>query len=149
MDTLTERKQISLDAGQNLNKVEIRFEGRRALDTLVIACGLVKRANTQVVKDPDRRWIGLWGLTNADTSNGSLGTGVVLSQGSFVQCTEDAAQFLVLCPMDPGMPFSYYAGAGWTRNGNYKREGDWIRSLDTKARALRAPLTLRYSTVHP
>ncbi len=146
-DTLTERKVISLDAGQYLNKVEDRFEGHLAADTLVIACGLVKRANTQLVKDPDRNWIALWGLTNADTVNGSLGTGVVLAQGPFAQFTEDATQFLVLTRAQPGTPFTYYAGAGWTRNGNIKREGDWIRFLDTRAKELRAPLKIQYSPV--
>ncbi len=144
-DTLTERKVISLDAGQNLNKVEVRFEGRRTPDSLVIACGLVKRANTHLTKDPERHWIALWGLTNSDTVNGSLGTGIVIAQGTYAQFTEDASQFLVLTPSTHGSPFLYYAGAGWTRHGDIQREGDWIRSLVNKAGGLNAPLLIRYS----
>ncbi len=141
-DSLIERKTIALDAGQNLNRVEVRFEGRHAGDSLMLACGLVKRPATTISRDPHHRFIGLWGLTNADSVNGSLGTGIVLAGEPYREFTEDPSQYLILSPVRIGSPFVYYAGAGWTRNGNFATEDDWTKYLETTAERVREPLVV-------
>jgi len=144
-DTVREYKIITLDAGQNLNKIDVRFEGGQLRDSLTLACGLVKREKTKLTQDPARRWIALWGLTNADTANGYLGTGIVFSDGTFDEFTQDAAQYLVLRRVPFHGSFTYYAGAGWTRSGDFSSEADWVTCLDTAAKRLREPLSLRYT----
>jgi pectinesterase len=139
-NTLTERKRISLDAGQHLNRIEVTFEGRGAHDSLQIACGLVKRSNTTVSTDDNDCWMSLWGPTNSDTVNGFLGTGVVLLPTSRVRFTEDKDHYLIIGRTKAGKRFTYYSGAGWTRRGDLTTEDDWKTYLDTFARRLQAPL---------
>jgi hypothetical protein len=144
---MVEHKTISLDAGHHLNKVQVRFEGTPAGKTLTVACGLVKRVNTVLTKDPERCWMGLWGPTNADSVNGDLGTGVVLGRGGCLRFGEDTAQYLLLVSLAPGKTLTYYAGAGWTRNGDFSSSVAWNRSLDRKAQSLAEPLQLHYTVV--
>lgn len=145
-ETFTERRRISLDAGQNLNRIEVTFEGLETHDSLQIACGLVKRSNTAVGTDERNCWMSLWGLTNSDTANGFLGTGIVLSSSSLVQFTEDKDQYLVIGPAKAGEPFTYYSGAGWTRRGDFATENDWKTYLYTFAQKLQMPLKVSIAT---
>jgi pectinesterase len=133
-------KRISLDAGSNLNRIEVVYSGFPAQDTLVVAAGLVLRANTTSVTDPGKRWIALWGPTNADTVNGSLGTGVVMpGQG---RTRETTRHILMTGTALPDRPFVYYAGAAWTRAGEVTTRSAWEALLGAAARRLNAPLVV-------
>ena len=138
--TITERKRISLDAGQNLNRVRVTYESPEPGREVLVACGLVKRAGTVVASDGSRAWLGLWGLTNNDPVNGSLGTGVVFPASAFVQFAEDSTQYLLIGHAVTGEPFTYYAGAGWTRSGDFDTAGDWNSYLDRWATHITSPL---------
>jgi pectinesterase len=138
----TEHMRISLDAGQNLNAVQVAFEGLDANEPLQLACGLVKRSNTKIQTNEGNCWMALWGLTTSDTVNGSLGTGAVLPKSTIVKFTEDKDQYLVIVNAKAGTPFSYYAGAGWTRNGDFPTVNDWNSYLDSFSRRLQSPLKI-------
>lgn len=137
---LTEVKRISLDAGQNLNRIDVTFSGSVPNNALQIACGVVKRNNTTMRRDEKHGWVGLWGQTNDDPVNGSLGTGVVLTKSSYVKMSEDKDQYLIIGRAKTGKAFTYYAGAGWTRSGDFSSIDDWSNYLDQCAQKLRAPL---------
>ena len=138
----TERKRISLDAGQSLNKVEVTFEGLEGGDSLSIACGLVKRGNTKISTDEEQRWMGLWGLTNGDSVNGFLGTAVIVPESAFFQFADDRDQYLIIGKTKANEPFTYYAGAGWSKSSDFTTENDWNSYLRICARKLRKPLKL-------
>ncbi len=138
--TLTEHMRVSLDAGANLNRIELVFDGIGVNDSLQVACGLVKRSNTTVSRDEKGCWLGLWGLTTPDTVNGSLGTGIVSSSVPFARFTEDRDQYLVISKVKMGNPFVYYAGAGWTRSGDFATETEWKSYLSTFAQRQLFPL---------
>ena len=74
---------ISLDAGENLNRIEVRFSGvEDSGKACPIACGLVKRAGTTAYPATAKNCIlSLWGPVNDEPVNGSLGTAVVLPPG--------------------------------------------------------------------
>ena len=138
--TLVEHKRISLDAGQFLNRIDVRFEGQNGSEPLQIAAGLVKRANTTLKKNPAENCMGLWGLTNADSANGSLGTAIVFVSRGPIRYTEDSTQYLMIGQIRAERPFTYYAGAGWTRNSDFGTGNDWNKYLVSWARNLRSPL---------
>jgi hypothetical protein len=138
--TFVERKRIALDAGENLNRIRVTFEGPDAGRSVLMACGLVKRRGTQIVTDRARSWMGLWGRTNSDSVNGSLGTGVVFPAPAFVQFTEDSVEYLLIGRADTGAPLTYYAGAGWTRSGDFASAEEWNAYLDNRAARIAAPL---------
>jgi pectinesterase len=138
-----EVKRITLDAGQNLNKVEVIYFGEMPDEEIQSVVGLVKRKGVAFAKDDKECWMSLWGLTNADTVNGSLGTGVVIVSSTFVHFREDKEQYLAVVKARVGRPFTYFTGAGWTRSGDFSTEQDWKNYLSSFAQSQRAPMKIR------
>ncbi len=143
----TERVRIALDAGENLNRVSVTFDSPVAGTELQAACGLVKRAGTGVSSDSLLCWMGLWGATNGDPVNGSLGTGVVFPPSAFLRFADDEVHCLVLGRAVAGKPFTYYAGAGWTRSGDFASREEWNSYLARKAGRIASPLAVSCSAL--
>ncbi len=137
---LTEVKRITLDAGQNLNRIDVTFLGAVSSDTLVLACGLVKRKNTVFHPGKKNHWMALWGATTDDPVNGSLGTGLVLSVPDEVTMLEDKDQYMAMGKYPAGTTYTYYAGAGWTRSGDFVNAEAWERHLQEFLDKLHSPL---------
>jgi len=135
-----ETKRITLDAGQNLNHVEVFFKNYEGSAPMALACGLVKRPNTKWYKNEEHRWMSLWGLTTDSLVNGYLGTGVVFEANEFSGWAEDSSQYIALGKTDNDLAFSYYAGAGWTRSGDFNSVEDWNGYLDRFALNIDSPL---------
>ncbi|MBP1657992.1 MAG: Pectinesterase [Bacteroidetes bacterium] len=131
---------VTLDAGQNLNRIEIVYSGQGASDTLSVAAGLVKRKNVTSTARSDRGWIAFWGPVNDDSTNGFLGTGIVMPASVGRAVVEDAQQHMVLGSSRAHERLTYYAGAAWTRSGDVAVAADWHAMLDRCANGLRQPL---------
>lgn len=138
--SITQRMRVMLDAGSDLNRIEVSFDGLDNSDTILVACGLVKRPNTTLVVNRDEGVMSLWGLTNADSVNGYLGTGVLVDPSLFIRICEDQDNYLLISRYSTSDPFVYYAGAGWTRSGDFSSAEDWTSYLDASAGRLRKPL---------
>ncbi|MGB6034124.1 MAG: DUF4861 family protein [Bacteroidota bacterium] len=136
----SEIRRTTLDAGQNLNRIDVTYYGPVDGEELEVACGLVKRPNITVTRSQHECWLSLWGETNADTTNGFLGTGVVLPESGCKEIVEDTLHCLILGKARTGRPITYYAGAGWTRSGDFGSVEDWNRYLAEFARKLGSPL---------
>jgi hypothetical protein len=137
-----EEKIVSLDAGCNLNRIDVSYPGMTREGALTIATGLVKRPHTTRYANESEGWISLWGPTNDDSANGELGTGIVMPPESFRGAPEDSLHCYVLGMTTPERTLTYYTGAGWTRSGDYAGVEDWNAYLARQARALRFPLTI-------
>jgi pectinesterase len=133
---------VTLDAGQHLNRIDIAYGGQAASDTLTVAAGLVKRKNVVSTARSDRGWIAFWGPVNDDSTNGFLGTGIVMPASVGRAVVEDAQQHMVLGSSRTGEQLTYYAGAAWTRSGDVAVPADWHAMLDRCANGLRQPLTV-------
>jgi pectinesterase len=142
-DSLKEEKVVSLDAGENLNRIEMRFSGAAKQEGMQIACGLVKRAGTTATQDRKRCVLSLWGAVNDNPVNGVLGTAVVVPRAEYLDLTEDKDQYLMIGESRPGTPFVYYAGAGWTGNGGFSAGKDWSGYLDRFVERMATPLQIR------
>ena len=139
---LKEVKRISLDAGSNMNRIEVSFTGEDAGSTMQIACGLVRRKNITTHHETTAAWLSMWGPTNDDTTNGELGTGIVLRGPQFNGIASDSLQHFLVGEYDGVQPFIYYAGAGWTRSGDFASLEDWNSYLDKFARRLTSPMKI-------
>jgi len=137
-----EEKIYSLDAGHNLNRIEVRYSGPAILPRLTIAAGLVKRKNTVHYSDSDGAWLSLWGQINDDTTNGYLGIGVVFPKKSFETVKEDSTHYLIIGTTESTTAFTYYAGAGWTRSGDFAGVSDWNKHLSETALKIQHPLSV-------
>lgn len=145
----TEKKRIVLDAGRNLNTIEVGFVGLAPEDSVLIACGLVKRKNVSVHISDDGSQAALWGPTNDDSANGFLGTGIVLEAASVVRRIEDSIHVLLLGRIVAGKPFRYLAGAGWTRSGDFSDAAAWQTYLKQESLKLAEPLQITFAPGRP
>ena len=75
--------------GENLNRIDVQYIGLQDNKAVQVAAGLLKRQNTIRYADERLRWISLWGYINEDTTNGSLGIGIVFPTRSFSEFSED------------------------------------------------------------
>ena len=135
--------RITLDAGQNLNRIEVTYVGPVKNEGMEFACGLVKRKNTSVFRNEQKCWTALWGPTTDDTATGSLGTALVLSPSAYKAMAEDDDQYLMVGKTRSGKTATYYAGAGWTRSGDFASAEDWNRYVERFAQRIRSPLAIR------
>ncbi len=135
-----EVKTYSVDAGHNLNTIRTVFTGIGNDDSLRFVAGLVKRKNTSVAYDSAACWLALWGAVNDDPVNGELGTGVVLSREGFLGMTEEKDQYLLTAQVRQGVPVKYFAGAGWTRSGDFNSVEDWKALLAHWSLRMREPV---------
>lgn len=141
-----EVSRISLDAGQNLNTIQVTYTSPKSSEQIEIAAGLVKRPNTIVHKDVKNCWIDLWGLTNEDSITGNLGTGVVMPKSAYKGMAEDNDQYLIVGQAKSGHHVTYYAGAGWTRSGDFSSVEDWNTYLTEFSIRLRSPLKVKITS---
>jgi pectinesterase len=141
-----EEKIFSLDAGSNLSRIDVKYSGLKKENLSQIACGLVKRSKTNIKLNETNGWLSLWGQTDGDSTNGFLGTAVVLSQKSFVEMAEDKEHYLIIGSNTKDKNFTYYAGAGWTRSGDFNSSEDWENYLTNFSLCLRNPVKVTIST---
>jgi pectinesterase len=136
---ISEKKKITLDAGSNLNKVEVTYACSSSKGEVTFASGLVKRKGVAIYSDLENHWISLWGLTNEQEENGSLGTGIIMPKEIFNGIKEDGVHVLLLGTAELGIPWTYYAGAGWTRRGDFNTAEEWNKYLREFARRIDSP----------
>jgi len=137
---VSEVKKYTLDAGGNLNKIDVTYICSPTEGNLVFATGLVKRANVTSYKNKDQGWVSLWGQTNDKIENGYLGTGIVMPAEMIDSIKEDDVHVLIIGKAKPGREVTYYAGAGWTRSGDFNNADDWNNYLKNFALKLKQPL---------
>jgi unsaturated chondroitin disaccharide hydrolase len=139
-----EVKTYSLDAGHNLNRIDVTYSGFGTNEQLTLLTGLVKRKDTKATSNTERGWVALWGPTNDNPTNEYLGTGVVLSPGSVGALRDDSVHAAFTCKAVNGIPVTYYAGASWTRSGDVANARDWEQFLDSWALGLREPVKVTW-----
>jgi hypothetical protein len=137
---ISEVKTYTLDAGENLNKIDVRYIGLSQKGPVNIAAGLVKRAHTHPFSDTVNGFLSLWGDISEDTANGYLGTGIVFPKSEYREMREDSIHYLITGKSSDDKTFTYYAGAGWTRSGDFASEEDWNNYLKTFTLRLENPL---------
>jgi hypothetical protein len=142
---ISEIKRITLDAGSNLNKIELLYQCDSLNDKVPFAAGIVKRTGTTSTTDSENRWVSLWGQTNEKKENGSLGTGIVMTKELFSGIKEDKIHVLILGSIEPNKTATYYAGAGWTRSGDFTSVEEWNNYLKEFSRRLNFPLEINLS----
>jgi pectinesterase len=78
--------------------------------------------------------------------NGELGTGVVMTPDVFKEATEVEEHFVAIGTTRTAQPVVHWAGAGWTRSGDFESADEWNEYLEQWSRRLAAPLVV---TVRP
>jgi rhamnogalacturonyl hydrolase YesR len=119
-----ETRRISLQTGSNLNRIETRFDWDGGLDELQAAVGIVKRAGGGAPEfATDGSWMAYW--EPEQPGNGTIGCAVVMTSPAKAMDTKEQA--FLQATVKRGQPLIYYAGAGWTKSGDFLDKAAWVR----------------------
>ncbi len=130
-----ETRRFSLATGSNLNRIETRFDwegGPEALDAVV---GIVKRESggaPDVAKDGS--WMAYW--EPEQPGNGAIGCGVVMTSPGKPMDTKE--QTFLQTTVKRGQPLVYFAGAGWSKSGDFLDKAAWVRYVSESQAKLKS-----------
>ncbi len=124
---VSEVKRFTVDAGHNLDQIESTFTVTGAKE-ITVGIGLNKTPTDkgqepQITLTPNpadgslTQWV-------VQKTNGSLGTAVIVPAG-FLGLAEDERNHLLLAKVATGQPLRYYAGAGWSKAGEFSTLQAW------------------------
>jgi hypothetical protein len=139
----SEVKRVTLDAGSNLNHLVSRIETDDNVP-YQIGIGLTQtNGEGQVFKSREKGILSYW--ENPDPKGkGSIATGVVFKPAQYIDFTfmnvPKAMQNLVILTQLPKEPIDYYAGAGWSKSGDFADAAAWQKYLEEAAQRIQAPL---------
>lgn len=145
---VSEVKRYTVDAGHNLDRIDSTFQITGAKEA-VVAVGLNKnpadRGQEPVIETKNVATSGAVTQWIAQKTNGSLGTAVIIAGGEFTGFAEDDRNLLALAKVTSGQPLRYYAGAGWSKAGEFTDYAKWQTYVENLAARARAPVSVTIS----
>lgn len=132
-----ERKRITLDAGQQLNRFESVYEAGAGAVPDRYAVGIKKVAAAQAVTDKATGIMRTWEPVR---DAGHWGCGVVMTPSSVAEVGEADGNVLMMGVVPSSGPAVYYAGAAWDKAGDIGTAAEWDTHLRQFARRVGAPL---------
>jgi len=144
---INEFKRITLDAGKNLNKIDVTYNTKKNNSKIEFAAGLVKREGTTMYNDASNRWLSLWGETTKNPDDEFLGMGIVIPKSTFKSFAENENHYLIIGQSKLNTSFTYYSGAGWTRSGDFKNDKDWNNYLTQFSKGINNPLKISLNSI--
>jgi hypothetical protein len=147
---VSETKRFTVDAGHNLDRIDSTFAITGARE-VTIGIGLNKtpadkgqepRIETIPVEADGSlaQWI-------EQKTNGSLGTALIVPPADFIGFAEDDRNRLVLARAQAGRPLTYYAGAGWSKAGEFTTRQAWLDYVAACAARARTPVRVTTQAV--
>ncbi|MGO4377080.1 glycoside hydrolase family 88 protein [Pseudoduganella sp. RAF19] len=134
---VSEVKRFSIDAGSNMTRVESKYTSTSKAP-LTVGVGIVKRdGDGQYASDAAAGWSSYW--EPAEGNQGSTACAVIVPGGA-KGFAEAEGQQLTLADAQPGKPFVYYLGAGWSKSGDFADAAAWQSYVRNFAQRLQAPL---------
>ncbi len=127
---IKEIKRISLDAGNNLNKVEVKYLTEDSGIKFKSVIGIVKHSGEDEGSTYFKKENGIfayWEPTNKLHGNTAIGVFVEPNLIDEIKETDD--HYLIVLKETNDNSFTYYAGAGWSKSGDFKNFSEWTKYL--------------------
>ena len=135
---ITETKRITLNAGSQLNQVEVTYKSNN-LDTISVVIGILKRSGKGVSALNEKLgYISYWEPTN--TNFGTTAIGLVVPGNLGMSLLEN--HFTAFGKAVNNTPFRYYQGACWDKAGEFVNDQSWEKYLKEFALKLETPLKI-------
>ena len=135
---ISEKKIISLDYGQNLSKFSIKLNGS---NTISVGITLHKKEG-EITANLNSGWVSYW-----EPHDGSaLGMGIITNTKNVngvdehVTNEKDKSNLFLELNRSNNRLFSYYAGFGWKKSGQFESKDQWNNYLEHFAQCLESPL---------
>ncbi|SKB71465.1 protein of unknown function [Sphingobacterium nematocida] len=139
---ITFSKTISLDAGQNFNKITIDLANNTAKNTPIVL-GLAKRneTNPKYEFDQENNTLIYWEPTIKNF--GQTGTALIVPKRKVNFLPNDTKQFLLKTVVKNHTSLTYYNGAAWNRAGKITSFDDWEDFVEDYSESLQTPLKVK------
>jgi len=129
----SETKRVTLDAGQNFN----RFESRYDIDgDVTYAAGIKKQPATNLRVERGEGWMRTWEPVKDNA--GEFGCAVVLDPSTIADVTDYEGNHMVVARA----PAVYYVGSGWNRGGDFATVADFDKYVAQWAQRIKSPLAV-------
>lgn len=138
--TIREVKRISIDLGSNLSRFESRFQAAGEQD-IELAMGIVKvEGDGEMTYNLKSGWLAYY--PPADPAHGRVACGVVTGAVKEMRYLDHAGHGLLIARTKSNQPWIYYAGAGWSKSGDFPDRSAWTDYVEHFCRLLSNPLTI-------
>lgn len=131
---------VSIDAGSQLNKATVYYEGQ-GTHSMDVAAGIFLHDSTGVQKiAADKGYIAYAenAVSDAGLASGRMYEGVYIPS-KIKEAKPEGKHLLAVTEYKAEKPFVYYFGAGWSKWG-FPTDYDWFNYMDTMSRKLSHPL---------
>ncbi|MRG47375.1 DUF4861 domain-containing protein [Chitinophaga sp. SYP-B3965] len=136
--TINVTKTISLDAGAQLSKMQIRFT-----DSVPVAIGIIKRnePGTMLLEEAEGV-MGYWEPVHG--KDGTTGVGCVILN-PVKEMAVAKGHLLAVSATDKNNTVTYYTGAAWDKAGRITNAGQWFRYLQEQSERLKDPVKISFT----
>ena len=139
--TVSVTKQFTLDAGSQLNRLEVTYavdgEGK-----LPVAIGVARRKQPGALLQ--EKQAGIFGYWEPEIGqSGITGVGVLLENEAFSGFQAQASQYLALTEVTNERPLVYYVGGVWNKAGAITSADAWFNYLRSFKARLASPLSIK------
>ena len=135
---ISEKKIISLDYGQNLSKFSIKLEGVKTISTGIT----LHKKEGEITANSNNGWISYW----KPHDGSALGMGIVTNVKNvngvdeYISNEKDKSNLFLELNRSNNRLFSYYAGFGWKKSGQFESKDQWNNYLEHFAQCLESCL---------
>jgi pectinesterase len=137
---VSEKKRVSLDAGQNLDRFESYYTVQGNVANLTHAIGIRRLKTTARESGSDRSILTTWEPVK---EGGELGQAVIVDPSTVKDQADDDLNYYLLTKIQAGAECVSYSGFAWTLAGDFKNEADWQRYVAEFAVRLRSPVEVK------
>ncbi|NJN27514.1 MAG: DUF4861 family protein [Cyclobacteriaceae bacterium] len=121
---VSEKKKIQMEKGTNLFKVTSTIHSEENQE-ITVAIGLSTFGKASVNSSQEMGFLSVW---ESFEGNGNLGTIVRVNPEEIVGFASHEGDEFVLIKAQTNQPFTYFAGAGWDKNGQFNTQTDWEKN---------------------
>ncbi len=140
--SISESKRVSIDLGSNLSCFESRFTTANPNAELEIAVGIVKIQNEgDVGYNLKKGWMAYY--PPLDPINGAISCGVAIGPLAELYFADQDNHGWLLVKANASQPFAYYAGAGWSKSGDFPTRESWLLYMENFSERLAHPLKVQ------
>ena len=143
---VAETKRFTVDAGHNLDQIESTFTVEGATE-ITVAIGLNKtpadKGQEPKIETTSTTTDGSLTQWVVQKTNGSLGTAIIVP-ANFTGFAEDDCNQLVLARVAAGQTLRYFAGAGWSKAGEFATKDAWNTYVAGCVARFRSPVKIAF-----
>ncbi|WP_295116657.1 DUF4861 domain-containing protein [uncultured Chitinophaga sp.] len=136
---VTVTKKFTLDAGSQMNKLEVQFSYSGS-DTLPVAIGIIRRDEPgSIVFNEQGGIMAYWEPQHGE--DGTIGVGCIFP-APVKQMRTDKLHLLTVSSANATAPYVYYTGAAWNKAGVITNDQQWFTYLQDYAAKLKSPVSV-------